>query len=153
MAKTTAKAPKTTKEAKAPAKKVSQPPVGHGVGRRKSSVARVWAYRGGAGKVTINGKDLQTYFDTSVFRMEASLPLQVIAAASNYKFAINVLGGGKRGQAGAVKVGIARALVDADETLRVSLREHSLLTVDSRVKERKKYGQKAARRKFQFVKR
>jgi small subunit ribosomal protein S9 len=161
MARTSAKAPKTTttaaaKPVKAPTEKVakvSQAPAGHGVGRRKSSVARVWAYRGGAGKVTINGKDLKEYFDTPVARLAASLPLQVIPAASGYKFTITVEGGGQKGQAGAVSVGLARALVAIDNTIRTTLRQHGLLTVDARVKERKKYGQKAARRKFQFVKR
>ena len=159
MARIAAKAPKAEKVVKAPTEKVtkvskvSQPPVSHGVGRRKSSVARVWAYRGGTGKIIVNGKDVKEYFDTSVARLEASLPIQLIPAASNYKFEINVVGGGQNGQAGAVQVAIARALVSVDETLRAVLREHGLLTVDARVKERKKYGQKAARRKFQFVKR
>lgn len=158
MARIAAKAPKAEKvvKAKAPVEKVakvSQAPVSHGVGRRKSSVARVWAYRGGAGKVVVNGKDLKDYFDTSVARLEASLPLQVAPASASYKFTVTVEGGGKKGQAGAVRVGLARALVAADDTLKAVMRQNGLLTVDSRVKERKKYGQKAARRKFQFVKR
>ena len=88
-----------------------------------------------------------------VARLEASLPFQATPVSSGYDFDVNVTGGGLLGQAGAVKLGIARALVATDESLRQVLRKFDLLTVDSRNKERKKYGQKAARRKFQFVKR
>lgn len=130
----------------------SQPPVAHGVGRRKASIARVWLRRG-SGKIQVNGKDYADYFDVEVARLDASSPVRSVPAASHYDVEVNVVGGGSIAQAGAVKLGIARALLETDEQLRASLREHKLLTVDSRVKERKKYGQKAARRKFQFVKR
>jgi small subunit ribosomal protein S9 len=144
-------APKAApKVAKAP--RVGQAPVGHGVGRRKSSVARVWLYRGN-GKVSINGREFTKYFDTDLARLEAAAPLQMIPVASNYNVEVNVSGGGLKGQAGAVRVGVARALLSTDEALRGLLRQHGFLTVNSRLKERKKYGQKAARRKFQFVKR
>lgn len=136
----------------AKAKNASVPPVAHGVGRRKGSIARVWMYRGG-GDVLVNGKKLVQYFDTDASRLEAGLPLAVAPHANQYRFVIDVIGGGKSGQAGAVKVGLARALTAADESIKSLLRGHGLLTVDSRVKERKKYGRKGARRAFQFVKR
>jgi small subunit ribosomal protein S9 len=149
---TTSKAPKAPAVAKAPkAKKASLPPLAHGVGRRKSSVARVWL-RKGSGKIRVNGKDLIEYFDTEITRLAASTPLRIIPGIA-YDFDANIVGGGRTGQADALKLGIARALVSIDEELRPKLRENNLLTVDSRIKERKKYGQKAARRKFQFVKR
>ncbi|KIX85717.1 30S ribosomal protein S9 [candidate division TM6 bacterium JCVI TM6SC1] len=124
----------------------------HGVGRRKSSVARVWLRRG-TGNITINKRPVSEYFTTQASLLEAVMPMNAINAAQVYDIDVNVVGGGFTGQAGAVKLGIARALVQADEGLRIALREFDLLSVDSRVKERKKYGQKAARRRFQFVKR
>jgi len=124
----------------------------NGTGRRKAAVARVWLRRG-SGNVIVNGRAMKEYFDTEVALLEASLPFQATTATNNYDFEANVQGGGSLGQAGAVKLGIARALVAADESQRQALRKFDLLTVDSRNKERKKYGQKAARRKFQFVKR
>lgn len=127
-------------------------PVAHGVGRRKSSVARVWL-RPGKGAIVVNGKDFKEYFDTEVTRLDASKPFRVMTTDIIFDVEANVIGGGNCSQAGAVQLGIARALVAANEGLRPMLRQHELLTVDSRVKERKKYGQKAARRKFQFVKR
>lgn len=127
-------------------------PVAHGVGRRKSSVARVWL-RPGKGAIVVNGKDFKEYFDTEVTRLDASKVFRVMTTDINFDVEANVVGGGNSSQAGAVQLGIARALVAANEGLRPMLRQHELLTVDSRVKERKKYGQKAARRKFQFVKR
>ncbi len=139
-----AKAPKT--------KTASMPPLAHGVGRRKSAVARAWLRRG-AGKITVNGQDFKTYFDTDFSRRSASMPFLVCPVGTNYDVEVNLNGGGKFGQADAVKLAIARAFLIMDETLRPVLRQHGLLTVDDRLKERKKYGQKAARRKFQFVKR
>lgn len=127
-------------------------PLSHAVGRRKKAVARVWL-RPGSGKMKINDTEYSTYFDTEVARLNASKPFQVIPVAMSYDVEAITEGGGLKGQAGAVKLGIARALVALDESLRPSLREHGLLTVDSRQKERKKYGQRGARRKFQFVKR
>ncbi len=128
-------------------------PVSHGVGRRKSSVARVWLRRGN-GSIVVNDKDYAEYFDVDVSRLAVEKPFVVYAdGAKMYDVHANVFGGGVRSQADAVKLGISRALVKANEELRPVLREHDLLTVDSRLKERKKYGQKAARRKFQFVKR
>jgi small subunit ribosomal protein S9 len=141
---------KTVKKTSSAGKKAAV--IGNGTGRRKTAVARVWL-RKGSGNVLVNGRNVSEYFDTEVALLEASLPFKATPVSSNYDFEANVQGGGLLGQAGAVKLGIARALVQVDETLRQVLRQFDLLTVDSRTKERKKYGQKAARRKFQFVKR
>jgi len=124
----------------------------HGVGRRKSATARVWL-KNGSGSVVVNGLDYAKYFDTDVRREDVTRALNVTGHLKSYDVLVNVQGGGRAGQSGAVQLGIARALLAGDENLRPVLREHGLLTVDSRVKERKKYGQKAARKKFQFVKR
>lgn len=141
-----------TAETKVVSKSKGRSPLAHGVGRRKSSVARVWLIRG-SGKIVVNGKKVDVYFDTEIDRTTAAIPFQACPVGSNYDVQVNVRGGGKTSQAGAVKLGIARAFVQQDETLRPALRKYRLLTVDSRVKERKKYGQRGARRKFQFVKR
>ena len=124
----------------------------HGVGRRKSSVARVWV-KPGNGEIIVNDRDSNKYFDTDIARSAVKFPFRVAGLEKKYDVLVNVNGGGNNSQAGAVKLGIARALVTIDETLRKLFRQKDLLTVDSRVKERKKYGQKGARRKFQFVKR
>ncbi len=124
----------------------------HGVGRRKSSIARVWL-KPGTGKVIVNGKNYKEYFDTPLTRSAAIFPLKVCGMDKTCDAKISVVGGGMVGQAGAIKLGIARALLSLNESLKKTLRQHDLLTVDSRVKERKKYGQKGARRRFQFVKR
>lgn len=158
-------APKVTKETKevkaAPAKaapkapklkKSTNAPLSHGVGRRKSSIARVWI-KPGSGNLTVNDKDYTQYFDTLVTRKNAFLPFSVYAESAKFDASVNVCGGGLCSQADAVKLGVARALVEMNPEIKPLLKEHSLLTVDSRLKERKKYGQKAARRKFQFVKR
>ena len=124
----------------------------HGVGRRKSSVARVWL-KPGTGKIEVNGKPLNEYFETDLNRAMPIIPFKVCGKEKAFDVQISVVGGGLAGQAGAIKLGVARALLDLDDALKVALKKSNLLTVDSRVKERKKYGQKAARRKFQFVKR
>lgn len=142
----------------APVKKTAAPkapknaPLAHGVGRRKKCVARVWLTRG-KGDIVVNGLDYQSYFDTAEMRMDVERPLAVIATSKNYDIKANICGGGKVGQAGALKLGIARAFLAFDDQSRSDLKAQGLLTVDARVKERKKYGQRAARRKFQFVKR
>lgn len=141
---TISKAPKVAKAAKVA-------PV-HGVGRRKSAVARVWL-RPGKGKITVNGVNYTEYFDTEVTRKSASSVLSAYNHASKYDAEVNIEGGGLSGQADAVKLGFARALLAVDENSKTVLKEFGLLTVDSRLKERKKYGRKAARRGFQFVKR
>ena len=121
-------------------------------GRRKSSVARVYL-RPGKGNVTVNNQSLEEYFDRATLRMVLRQPLDLVNMAENFDVVINVCGGGKSGQAGAVLQGIARALVNYDAKLRPALKHAGFLTRDSRAKERKKYGQAAARARFQFSKR
>lgn len=155
MEKTKVKAsakPAAPKAKKSTIKMAKIVPVSHGVGRRKSAVARVWI-RPGKGSLQVNGKDFTTYFDTDVTRTDATIPFKVVPVSREFDVQVNVAGGGLYAQAGAIKLGIARALVRYDESLRPLLRAHKLLTVDARRKERKKYGQPGARRKFQFVKR
>lgn len=131
----------------------SKAPVAHGIGRRKSAVARVWVYRG-KGAIVVNGKEVENYFDIDVARSASTMPLSLMPAlAKQYDIEANIYGGGVCAQADAMKLGIARALVELHDDARQLLRSHKLLSSDARVKERKKYGQKAARRKFQFVKR
>lgn len=138
--------------AKTQAKTKAGAPLAHGVGRRKSSVARAWLRRG-KGSILVNNRDYKEYFETDIARLEAATPLKVVPQGDKYDLEINVKGGGTHSQAGAVRLAISRAFVEQNEELRSVLREHGLLTVDSRVKERKKPGQPGARRKFQFVKR
>ncbi|MDZ4804860.1 MAG: 30S ribosomal protein S9 [Candidatus Eisenbacteria bacterium] len=121
-------------------------------GRRKESVARV-RLRAGNGKATINGLEIDSYFGRETLVMLARQPLTVTDTVARYDVDATVFGGGKAGQAGAVMLGIARALVTLDPTLLALLRKNSLLTRDSRMKERKKYGQPGARKRFQFSKR
>jgi len=123
-----------------------------GTGRRKTAVARVFL-REGNGKISVNGKDVDDYFGNPTFVYVVKQPLSVTAAEGKYDLLINVKGGGPSGQAGACRHGIARALVAYDETNRISLRANGFLTRDPRMVERKKYGQRGARRKFQFSKR
>ncbi len=123
-----------------------------GVGRRKSSVARVWLSRG-TGECVVNDRSLSTYFHTDKTRIEALKPLILCGLSEKYSIIVNVEGGGHSAQADAMKLGIARALLKDNEALKTTLRSHGFLTVDARLKERKKPGQKGARRKFQFVKR
>ena len=149
MAKVAQKKATPTKAAKAAA----IPPVSQGTGRRKASVAQVQLYRNGSGKITVNGVDYMKYFPTDLTRLDVAKPLRALSHAKMYDYKIKVTGGGKMGQADAAKLGMSRALVKHDEAFRVTLRDHDLLTVDSRLKERKKYGRKGARRGFQFVKR
>jgi len=130
----------------------SHVPVAHGVGRRKTAVARAWL-RHGDGQITVNGKDYLIYFETEIAAGVAAIPFKICPFGNNFNVDINVHGGGKVAQANAVKLGIARAFVSFDAQVKPVLKKHGLMTVDARKKERKKYGQKAARRKFQFVKR
>ena len=123
-----------------------------GTGRRKTSVARV-RLAVGSGKITVNGRAFETYFPTDTLRSLVTLPLSVTDSSSKYDVRVNVTGGGPSGQAGAVRHGIARALLEADINLRPTLKTNGLLTRDPRMKERKKYGQPGARKRFQFSKR
>ena len=123
-----------------------------GTGRRKTAVARV-RLAAGSGKITVNGRTFENYFTTDVLRGMVTQPLNVTQTANKFDARVNVSGGGPTGQAGAVRHGIARALLQADPTLRPSLKADGLLTRDPRMKERKKYGQPGARKRFQFSKR
>ena len=127
-------------------------PVAHGVGRRKTAVARIWLRRGD-GQIRVNGQDYISYFDTQVAADVAATPFRVCPVGAGFSVEANVCGGGKVAQANAVKLGIARAFVEFDANAKSILKKHGLMTVDARKKERKKYGQKGARAKFQFVKR
>ena len=124
----------------------------YGTGKRKSSIARVFM-RPGTGEITVNRRTLDHYFPIPTHRAAVTLPLQVAAAEGKVDLMITVKGGGPSGQAGAVRHGVARALLDSDPGLRAALKEHGLLTRDARRKERKKYGLKGARARFQFSKR
>lgn len=123
-----------------------------GTGRRKSSVARA-RIRKGTGKFLVNRRELDEYFGRDRDRAVAKTPLNITETANQYDVFINVRGGGSTGQAGAICLGISRALYKADDSLTESLRGASLLTRDSRMKERKKYGRKGARAGFQWTKR
>jgi small subunit ribosomal protein S9 len=125
---------------------------GYGTGRRKTSVARVWL-RPGSGRVVINRRTFEDYFPRETLRMIIAQPLQVTNTAGQFDVLATVIGGGPTGQAGAVRHGIARALVRFDENLRQALKKAGLLTRDPRMRERKKYGQPGARQKFQYSKR
>lgn len=123
-----------------------------GTGRRKTAVARV-RLAVGTGKITVNGRPFETYFPTETLRGVVSSPLSRTETASKYDVSINVRGGGPHGQAGAVRHGIARALLEVDVNLRPVLKADGFLTRDPRMRERKKYGQPGARKRFQFSKR
>jgi small subunit ribosomal protein S9 len=123
-----------------------------GTGRRKTAVARV-RLLAGTGKITINGRSFEKYFPMEAARGIAMQPLTVTGMADKYDAQINVKGGGPNGQAGAVRHGIARALLTVDANLRPILKAEGFLTRDPRMKERKKYGQPGARKRFQYSKR
>ena len=123
-----------------------------GTGRRKTSVARV-RLASGSGKITINGRAFENYFVTETLRTLVTSPLTVTETAAKFDVRVNVAGGGPAGQAGAVRHGIARALLEVDANLRPALKSEGFLTRDPRMKERKKYGQPGARKRFQFSKR
>jgi small subunit ribosomal protein S9 len=123
-----------------------------GTGRRKTSVARVYLSDGN-GKITINGKELEAYFGIEEHAYMVRQPLVVTSALEKVDVSVNVFGGGESGQAGAIRHGLSRALVQLDETNHQALRANGFLTRDPRMVERKKYGQRGARRRFQFSKR
>ena len=126
--------------------------LGIGTGRRKTSVARVYV-RDGSGRISVNGKDLGEYFPQGEHSVMVRQPLMVTASENKFDILINVYGGGNSGQAGACRHGLARALCQVDEGNYTSLRSNGYLTRDSRMVERKKYGRRGARRRFQFSKR
>ena len=130
----------------------SAKPYFYGTGRRKKSIARVRLYPG-TGVVTINGKNIDEYFGLETLKLIVNQPLEATENVGKYDVVANVVGGGISGQAGAIRHGISRALLVADEANRGALKAAGLLTRDPRMKERKKYGLKAARRAPQFSKR
>jgi small subunit ribosomal protein S9 len=124
----------------------------YATGRRKNAVARVWVKRG-KGKITVNGKNIEVYFARPVLRMLVQQPAIAVARMTEIDIDCTVVGGGLSGQAGAVRHGIARALINMEPGLRPELKKGSFLTRDSRMVERKKYGRAKARARFQFSKR
>lgn len=124
----------------------------YATGKRKNAVARVWV-KPGAGKITVNGRDIEAYFARPVLRMILAQPLVVAKRTGQYDLVVSVAGGGLSGQAGAVRHGLAKALTNYEPELRPALKREGFLTRDSRVVERKKYGKRKARRSFQFSKR
>ncbi|MBC2838735.1 30S ribosomal protein S9 [Robiginitalea sp. SC105] len=124
----------------------------HKIGRRKTAVARVYVSEG-KGNITVNKKDLAVYFPTATLQYKVKQPFTLTENENNYDVSINVFGGGITGQAEAVRLALSRALCEIDEEYRATLKPEGLLTRDPRMVERKKYGQKKARKKFQFSKR
>ena len=124
----------------------------YGTGRRKTSAARVFL-RPGTGQINVNGRSLDEYFGNDVLKMIVRQPLQVLEQEEAFDITVTVKGGGGAGQAGAIRHGLSRALLSADPEAREALKAAGFLTRDPRRKERKKYGQKGARARFQFSKR
>ena len=124
----------------------------YATGKRNNSIARVWMMPG-SGKVTINEKTMDQYFGRDVLKMIIRQPFEVTGTVDKFDVLVSVLGGGNSGQAGAIRHGISKALLEVDAESRVKLRKEGLLNRDPRTKERKKYGQKGARARFQFSKR
>ena len=124
----------------------------HKIGRRKTAVARVYVSEG-TGVITVNKKEFATYFPTATLQYKVMQPMSMTENATNFDVKVNVYGGGSTGQAEAIRLAISRALVSIDEENRSILKPHGLMTRDPRMVERKKFGQKKARKKFQFSKR
>ena len=124
----------------------------YGTGRRKNSVARVRLFNG-TGKITINGRDIDNYFGLETLKLIVRSPLALTGTEGKFDIVVNVVGGGVAGQAGAIRHGITRALMESDAEMRPALKKAGFVTRDPRMKERKKYGLKAARRAPQFSKR
>ncbi len=130
----------------------NKPPRLIGTGRRKTAIARV-ALVNGTGKITVNGRAFENYFPAEMLRTTAMQPLTVTGTSDKFDVRITVTGGGPNGQAGAVRHGLARALLLVDANLRPTLKAEGFLTRDPRMRERKKYGQPGARKRFQYSKR
>ena len=124
----------------------------YATGKRKESIAKVWLERG-EGNISINKRDLKEYFRRDSLETNVKLPLVLTETLGSYDVKVTVMGGGLAGQSGAVRLGIARALIETDPDLRIPLKRAGFLTRDAREVERKKYGQPGARKKFQFSKR
>ena len=131
----------------------SKKPYLYGTGRRKSSVARVHLFPNGTGKITINDRDIDNYFGLETLKLIVRSPLVLLGLEGKYDVVVRVSGGGVSGQAGAIRHGLSRALLQQNEENRAALKKEGFLTRDPRMKERKKYGLKAARRAPQFSKR
>ncbi|HRH95864.1 30S ribosomal protein S9 [Prosthecobacter sp.] len=127
-------------------------PLKTATGRRKTAIARVFILEG-SGSITVNGRDFEEYFPTVALQNQILFPLALTNSRQTYDFKVNASGGGSTGQVGAVRLGIARALISVNPELRPVLKENGLLTRDSRAKERKKPGRPGARKRFQFSKR
>jgi small subunit ribosomal protein S9 len=124
----------------------------YGTGRRKEATARVFL-RSGSGKIHVNQRDIEQYFERETLKMQVRLPLQLTDSVDKVDLYVTVRGGGKAGQAGAIRHGVSRALCKQNEANRAALKKAGLLTRDPRMVERKKYGQPGARKRFQFSKR
>jgi small subunit ribosomal protein S9 len=124
----------------------------YGTGKRKNAIARTRLYEG-SGKIEVNGRPMDQYFPRETLHMIIQQPLQLLNMKEKFDIKVNVTGGGKAGQAQAIRHGISRALLDYDPEIRKTLKDSGFLTRDARVKERKKYGQPGARAKFQYSKR
>jgi len=124
----------------------------HKIGRRKTAVARVYLSKG-KGKITVNKKDVNTYFPTATLQYKVNQPLVLTENEKNFDIKVNVFGGGITGQAEAIRLALSRAMCELDPENRIILKPEGLLTRDPRMVERKKFGQKKARKKFQFSKR
>lgn len=124
----------------------------HKIGRRKTAVARVYL-SGGKGNITINDRDLENYFPTATLQYKVKQAFSLTGTEDNYDVKVNVYGGGITGQAEAIRLALSRAMCEIDEENRTTLKPEGLLTRDPRMVERKKFGQKKARKKFQFSKR
>mgnify|MGYP001824477492 CR=1 FL=1 len=124
----------------------------HKIGRRKTAVARVYVAKG-KGNITVNKKDMATYFPTATLQYKVNQPLAMTNNGGNFDITVNVFGGGITGQAEAIRLALSRAMCELDAENRIILKPEGLLTRDTRMVERKKFGQKKARKKFQFSKR
>ena len=124
----------------------------YATGKRKTSIARVWM-KPGSGEITINQRSMDEFFGRATSKMVVRQPLELTENAGKFDISVNVCGGGASGQAGAIKHGITRALLEMNPELRAVLKKAGFITRDSRIKERKKYGKRGARRSFQFSKR
>ena len=124
----------------------------HKIGRRKTAVARVYVSKG-KGNITVNDKDFKSYFTTGTLQYKVNQPLTLTENLGNFDIKVNVYGGGVTGQAEAVRLALSRAMCELNEENRIILKQEGLLTRDPRMVERKKFGQKKARKKFQFSKR
>ena len=122
------------------------------VGRRKTSIARIYL-KSGKGEIKVNNREIEDYFPSQILQTIVKQPLSVVDSLESYDVKVNVRGGGFKGQAEAIRLGIARALCDVNEEFRPPLKKEGFLTRDSRMVERKKYGRRKARRRFQFSKR